>query len=266
MSNRQTTAVVLLAVAFLVYGMFSYPDPESAQSESSDRPLTHLEKLQAAMPGTPLDTAMESVIPGLIEVTAGERVLYLDKTGRYLVVGSIYDLQKARDLTADRQQQLSQGKLNEQVAKALPSFEQMEALSVHYGSSDPDLPLLIIFSDPQCSYCQRLHEELVDRTDLRVMEMMYPIFPGSQELAATILCSENPLTALGLAMQSQPLSSVDEACLSNTRADLSLSLALGREWNVQGTPMLLTKTEGQWRRHDGYLSTSALLNWLKESP
>lgn len=267
MSNRQISGVALLAViALLLWGLSRYFEASKDASNTSQvEPSISLEQLQAAMPGTPLGSAQESVIPGLIEVTARDRVLYLDQTGRFLVVGSIYDLQEARDLTADRQLELKQGQDREPIA-AVPTLEQLEALSVHYGGDDPDLPQLIIFSDPQCGFCQRLHMELVNRSDLRVMELMYPLFPGSQDLASRILCAPDSVAALTQAMQGNALSDlvVDPDCLASTRQQLSLSLAVGRDLNVHGTPMLLARDQdGQWQRQAGYLPADQILSWMK---
>lgn len=271
MSNRQISGVALLAVlALLLWGLAEsryFEANKDASNISQVEPTLSLEQLQSAMPGTPLGSAQESVIPGLIEVTARDRVLYLDQTGRYLVVGSIYDLQEARDLTADRQAELSSmDQISTPAAASIPNLEQLQALSVHYGGEDPGLPQLIIFSDPQCGFCQRLHLELVERTDLRVMELMYPIFPGSQDLAATILCTPDSVTALTRAMQRNSLSdlAVDPTCLESTHQQLSLSLTVGRDLNVHGTPLLLARDpDGQWRRQVGYLPADEILSWMK---
>ena len=66
-----------------------------------------VQTIATAMPGTTIKSTMPTVIEGLYEVIAGENVLYVDTTGRYLVIGSIYDLKEDKDLSAARRAQLS---------------------------------------------------------------------------------------------------------------------------------------------------------------
>jgi ribosomal protein uS11 len=60
-----------------------------------------------AMPGTNISSTSATVIEGLYEVVAGDNVLYVDTSGRYLVIGSIYDLQEDVDLSAERRAQVT---------------------------------------------------------------------------------------------------------------------------------------------------------------
>ncbi len=77
--------VVVVAVLASVYG-----NPGLA---------TVAANIRAAMPATDVQAVSESEIPNLYRFQAGDNTLYADATGRYLLVGHIYDLQSAQDLT-----------------------------------------------------------------------------------------------------------------------------------------------------------------------
>jgi hypothetical protein len=52
-----------------------------------------LERLKAANPGTQFVSAEPSQVPGLVKVTlAGGKLAYADKSGRYLILGVIFDM------------------------------------------------------------------------------------------------------------------------------------------------------------------------------
>ena len=66
------------------------------------------ETIRKALPNTEIDSVQLSVVPGLVEIVAGGNLFYFDPTGRYLVVGSIYDMRTATDLTAQRKREVVQ--------------------------------------------------------------------------------------------------------------------------------------------------------------
>src|SRR3972149_3464251 len=63
--------------------------------------------VRRAMPGTTVSEVRAAPIPGLLEVVAGRNVFYTDAGGRFLVIGSIYDLATTQDLTARRKREIT---------------------------------------------------------------------------------------------------------------------------------------------------------------
>jgi hypothetical protein len=58
-----------------------------------------LARLRAANPGTSYVSAETSKVPGLIKITlAGGKLAYADKSGRYLFVGVIFDMDVGQPL------------------------------------------------------------------------------------------------------------------------------------------------------------------------
>lgn len=75
-----------------------------------------LERLRAANPGTVYVSAEPSQVPGLIKLILGDgKLAYTDKSGRYLIVGVIFDMTegKALDGALDAVQLKSPGETND---------------------------------------------------------------------------------------------------------------------------------------------------------
>lgn len=238
-------------------------------------------KLERVMPNTKVIAANPSPIEGLTEVITGEQVFYVAED-RYLVIGHIYDLQEARDLTHERKQLIklpnqakqpvnearqpsnAQNRPQAQPKASIPkeeiaaAFEELEDLAVTYGSSDA--PKVYIVSDPQCSFCQRLHKELYGRKDLQVFELMFPMFPNSDIKAAQVLCAteDSKPEALAKVMDGSEIE-FDEVCAEEKLEQLIESRELGRALNVNGTPTIFA---ADGRSRAGYMPARELINWL----
>ena len=209
--------------------------------------------VRQAMPSTRIDAIAPAPIPGLVEVVAGQNVLYADTSGRWLVVGHLYDLKTARDVTAERKAQLARIEW-----QALP----LDA-AVHYGEG----PLkLAIFSDPECPWCRKLHEALQHAEGIEVWEIMFPVaalHPTARDTAVAILCQAQPAEALtrvmtGQAMDSEP---APAECIEQAQQHIDQAMAFGRAHGIQGTPTLIA-TDGRVR--NGFLPLDQLKAWLAQ--
>lgn len=209
--------------------------------------------VRQAMPSTKIDAIAPSPIPGLVEVVAGRNVLYADTSGRWLMVGHLYDLKTARDVTADRKAQLSRIDW-----KALP----LEA-AVHYGEG----PLrLAIFSDPDCPWCRKLNQALRKAQGIEVWEIMFPVpalHPAARDKAVDILCHARPAEALAHAMDGKATYGEPPAddCIELARQRVDQAMAFGRANGIQGTPTLVAP---DGRVSNGYLPLDQLKAWLEQ--
>ena len=245
-----TRSLSLLATLLLVtpYGSAVWGD------ESVD--FSDVEKsVRQAFPKTPITSIRPTPIEGLVEIVAGKNVLYADPTGRYLVLGSIYDMHTKTDLTAER--------------KAAASSIAWESLpldsAITYGGSGQQK--LAVFFDPDCPWCKRFHEQLTALKDVEVYAILYPIagrHPDTKSKAATILCSADPLKALDAVMAGGELpDSTDQACLSRATASIVQVEAFARSNNIQGTPTLVAP-DGRMR--PGFMPAEQLKTWLANTP
>ena len=210
--------------------------------------------VRKALPNTQITTIQALPITGLLEIIAGKNVLYADPTGRYLFVGSIYDMHTATDLTAER--------------KAETSLIDWESLplktSVQYAGSGSQK--LAVFFDPECGWCRKLHKQLTLLDDIDIYAIMYPVeglSPTSKHKAASILCSADPLMALDKVMAGKILPIVsDSTCLDKADANISQVQTFARDKDIHGTPTLVAP-DGRVRA--GFMDEQSLRAWLNKS-
>ena len=208
-----------------------------------------------ALPGTQITSVKTSVIPGLVEVVAGVNVLYTDPSGQYLVIGNIYDMHTATDLTTKRQQEIKQ------TIRIKWADLPLDA-AIKYGGKGPTK--LAVFFDPDCPWCKRLHTQLSLLTDVEVYAILYPVkarHSGIPNRTTAILCQSNPLQALNTVMAGETLPVVeDPACLVRSRAILDRVDAFARQHDIHGTPTLIAP-DGRVRA--GFLEAKPLKAWLE---
>lgn len=211
-----------------------------------------------SMPGTDISSTSATVIKGLYEVVAGDNVLYVDESGRYLVIGSIYDLQKDVDLSAERRAQVMR---TSDVTGASTSTTPTESLpltaAITTGHGDH---ALTIITDPQCSWCRRLWIESLESLEGMTIRHLL-LNPSAQAMG--ILCAKDPGEALSEAFDvagtttKTPVPST--RCRRLARAKITRVQAFAEEIGMLGTPILI-RDDGAV--HAGYLGRAELLNWL----
>ena len=218
--------------------------------------------VRKALPNTQITSIQPAPVEGLVEIVAGSNVLYSDPSGQYLVVGSIYNMYTATDLTAERK---SQAALSSQKKVSWDSLPLDTA--VKYGGSGPQK--LAVFFDPDCPWCKKLHDQLSALKDVEVYAIMYPVgelHPKAKSKASIILCSADPLQALNTVMSGNALpdrpnhsNKLDQACLSKATTAISQVEAFARDHNIHGTPTLVAP-DGRVR--PGFIQAKQLKAWL----
>ena len=206
--------------------------------------------IRRALPSTSIDAIRPSPVPGLVEVVAGRNVLYASASGRYLVIGHIYDLQAARDLTAERKAEL---------ARIAWDRLPLDA-AVRYGQGALKVA---VFHDPDCPWCRRLHRELRATGDIEVYQIMYPVpalHPAARGKAVAILCHGDPAEASDRAAAGHDLDAPPAGCAESATAAVDRAMAFGRAHGIQGTPTLVAP---DGRVHNGYLPVPRLKAWLQ---
>jgi thiol:disulfide interchange protein DsbC len=205
------------------------------------------------LPGTAITSSQPSVIDGLTEVVAGENVLYVDTTGRYLVIGSIYDLAEDRDLSAERRAELKRARQGESVS--------LDQLPIDAGLTTGSGPKsLTVIMDPACGWCRRLWAE-----SLRDLEgvTVHHLLPQASVQVIGILCASNPPEALARALEvaaitrKTPVPSA--ACRRQATQQIGRVAGFIEHADLHGTPVLIREDGAV---HRGYLSRHALRAWL----
>jgi thiol:disulfide interchange protein DsbC len=210
-------------------------------------------KLLSGMVDNVLNVEM-SEVQGLwvVDIAKGGRKfpLYIDFSKHYLLGAQIIRLDTKEDISGARM-----AKLNE-VNVDVSGIPLEEALVVGKPSAKRKV---IVFSDPDCGYCRKLHGQLktvVEKDpDVAFYVKLYSRNgnPASTEKARSVICAKS-LALLDEAYAGKPLPPA--ACKSTAPEE---TLKLAGMLNVQGTPALIFP---DGRLLPGYRDANALIKLL----
>ena len=119
---------------------------------------------------------------GLYEVAFDDRLVYTDEKMNFLFSGNIIDLHTLKNLTEAREKQL--------YAIEFDSLPFSLAIRNVKGNGKRRLA---VFTDPNCQYCRKLENEMVNLTNVTIYIFLFPILPGSEAKAKNIWCSPDRL-------------------------------------------------------------------------
>ena len=173
---------------------------------------------------TPLKSLWE------IDVESGSKkaILYLDITKKYLIEGQILDIKGKKNLTQE-----SGEVLNKIDASKIPLGD------ANVMGDKNAKKRVIVFTDPDCPFCAKLHSELkkiiAERKDVVFFIKMFPL-PIHKEAAgkAKAIVCEKSLALLDAAFEKKPISK--PKCKTSAVDD---NIALGKKLGITGTPTLV---------------------------
>ncbi len=204
--------------------------------------------IKTLVPNAQIESIAESKIPGLYEVVLPGHVVYVSADGKYLVQGSLYDVQNKLDLTENTRA----GMRRTELAKVGRSQR------IVYPAKDEKYAVTV-FTDIDCGYCRRLHQEMAQFNDMGIT-VEYLFFPragiGSESFdkAVSVWCADDRLKALTDAKAGV---SLDKKQCDNPIAH---DYQLGQKIGVTGTPAVYAKDGTQL---GGYLAPAQLLQRLQ---
>lgn len=252
---RAATAALALAGTFTVLGLglaVFASQPALASDAISDVRAA----LTARLPKTPIDALTCEGFGGLCEVVSGKTLFYVDQAARYLVVGRLYDMETRRDVTAARLLELNPDLIaaggaragkqgddhGDEQAQAVPTQVDLNTLpadgAIHWGNTAA--PKVVVFSDFQCGYCQRLTGELT-KAGVHVEERPISIFGAkSRALSEAVLCAADPAEALHRAYAGQAPAPRKSCKAKGLEANEAFAKANG----FNGTPVMVRPSDG----------------------
>lgn len=256
---RAATAAVAISTAFAVISL-GLAAVTAQPVRAEDMASTVRAALLARLPKTPITGLSCEGFGGLCEVVSGNTLFYVDETARYLVVGRLYDMETRRDVTAARLLELDPDLLAAGAARVsaddaqrvngreagppAPAATRVDLASlppegaIHWGPERA--PRVVVFSDFQCGYCQRLTGELV-KAGVRVEERPISIFGAkSREIAQAVLCAADSVAALHRAYAGQAVPQ-RKGCKAK---GLDANEAFARAQGFSGTPVMVRASDG----------------------
>jgi thiol:disulfide interchange protein DsbC len=194
---------------------------------ASDYPEVR-ERIQALVGGEREIAIAESPLPGILQVRLGGDIVYMTDDGRYLLQGRLLDLETRQDLTDEARGEIRRELMNDLDRDQLISF----------GTDEADYEITV-FTDVDCGYCRRLHEQIDEYNDAGI-RIHYAAFPragvgsGTFEKMVSVWCAGDQQSAMDLAKAGGTPDPAD--CDSPVAEQYQLGQAMG----VTGTPALLT--------------------------
>jgi thiol:disulfide interchange protein DsbC len=184
--------------------------------------------LDTLVPGVQPDRVAPSPLPGFTEVTLSGQILYISDDGKYLIQGSVYDVNARADLTEASRAT---------VRKALLDGVNGDQ-SITFSPDKPEYTVKV-FTDIDCGYCRRLHEQIAEY-NAQGIAVQYLFFPraglGSEsyDKAVSVWCEADRHTALTRAKAGEEL---PKAVCDNP---IDEDYELGRQVGLSGTPAIYT--------------------------
>jgi thiol:disulfide interchange protein DsbC len=196
------------------------------------------------LPGVEVASIAGSPIAGWSEVAVQGRVFYVSNDGKYLIHGALVDVASDENLT-----RLSEGALRKDLLDAVGADRR-----IVFAAAQPK-HRITVFTDIDCGYCQRLHQQMADynRLGISVEYLFYPragINSESFEQAVAVWCASDRRAALTAAKSGAVLPHA--SCTNPVRMDFELARKVG----VDGTPAIYADNGVQL---GGYLEPTEML-------
>ncbi len=185
------------------------------------------QRLTGLAPQEQPDVIRPAVVPELYEVIYGTEVFYLSADGRYMLQGSLLDLETGENLT-----RLTRNGIRKKLLGG------MDAAEMIIFAPEKPRHVLTVFTDVDCTYCRKLHAEMAQLNSygIAIRYMMFPRTgantPAYQK-AISVWCAEDQRAALTAAKAGK---SVPQATCNNP---VEAQFLIGKRLGVTGTPALL---------------------------
>lgn len=249
--SRKTKAlfVLLMLVFSAAHGA---NEKTSADEESLDNVVA---KLRAIRPNLPIESIYPAAVDGLYGVEFPDgTTMYITADGGHMIVGDMYAIGDDLSNVTEQRRMVQRKALMDQVA-----LTDM----VIFPAEGERRAVVNIFTDVDCGYCRKLHNEIDQYAELGI-EVRYLAYPREgleSDTASTmrsVWCSSDPSTAMTRAKNSQRIA--QRQCPTDP---VDQQFALGQRLGVSGTPSIITDSGEMF---PGYIPAPQLAQRLGLSP
>lgn len=197
------------------------------------------------------DRIRPSAIDGLYEVVIGPHVVYVSADGRHMLQGDMVDMANGRNLTQPQRE-----------AALRATIDGVGEANMLIFSPDKPRHTITVFTDIDCGYCRKLHEEMAayHAQGIRVRYLMFPrsgIDTPSYRKAVSVWCAEDRNAALTAAKAGKD--PAPRTCDNPVRDHMALGQTIG----VRGTPSIVFE---DGRVVPGYVPAERLAVMLEANP
>ena len=232
----------LLMYSLILFSLTTYSDE-----------LLIKEKISGILPpGTQIEKIEESSFPNIYKVYYGDiQPLYVSKSGKYFLYGDMFEINSSEIIN------LTALDIKKQRISLMKEINQDELISF---SSDDEIYSVTVFTDVDCGYCRKLHNEIRAYNKLGI-SINYAAFPrsgiGTEAFTKMVgaWCSTNPKQSITYLKDGKKLDL--NFCDSQP---VSKHYAIGKKIGITGTPAIIS-SEGEL--FPGYYSPQDLLDKLK---
>ena len=221
----------------------------SVQAEDAESVIKA--RLAASVPGLEILSVRPVPEAGLYEVETNNRdMLYTTADGRFIIVGDMLEL------TAEGVSNVTEAGRSGRRAEVLNAIP--EAQLVSFAPEGEVKRTLHVFTDIDCVYCRRLHDDVPRLNELGI-KVSYYAFPRSGpgtpsfNKYVSVWCADDPQGAMTRAKAGRSVP--DASCDNPVQSQFELGRALG----VSGTPAIILE-DGHMIR--GYLPANDLAKGL----
>ncbi|WP_201616821.1 DsbC family protein [Psychrobacter urativorans] len=202
------------------------------------------DNLQASGIEENIISAVSTDMDGIYWVTAeGLPAFFTDKAGKHIIQGQIIAVGQGEPVD------ISGALVARTAQEALKAVDKKDMII--YPAKGQTKSVVYSFTDADCPYCTKLHEEM-DEINALGIEVRYLAWPRSEQSVPkmeAIWCSKDRVTAMNQAKSGANVTAAN--CNSPVRAQMALGARLG----VRGTPAIFTESGQQV---GGYLPAAQL--------
>ena len=173
------------------------------------------------------DSVGPTPVAGLYEVTFGTQVVYLFEDGQHLLSGDLIDLDAGANLTEDARKSGRKAMIDGLDKAGMVVFSPTDTIST-----------ITVFTDTECGYCVRLHQEINQllAAGVEVRYLGYPragVGSSSFDTLVSVWCSDDPQQAMTDAKAGRAIE--PRSC----KTDIARHMEAAQGVGVRGTPTIV---------------------------